>query len=103
MATSFGLVTNEGNVSVTGEESVGMYAADSSVAKNTGTIEVGTKSTGIYAENDLKDKGNSTAISENKNINITNTGIIRGKAGSTGVYGIYAKMIKQIIVKQHQL
>jgi len=91
LATSFGLVTNEGNVSVTGEESVGMYAADSSVAKNTGTIEVGTKSTGIYAENDLKDKGNSTAISENKNINITNTGIIRGKAGSTGVYGIYAK------------
>ena len=91
LATSFGVVTNEGNVSVTGEESVGMYAADSSVAKNTGTIEVGTKSTGIYAENDLKDKGNSTAISENKNINITNTGMIRGKAGSTGVYGIYAK------------
>ena len=47
--------------------------------------------TGIYAENDLKVNGESTAISTNKDINITNTGTIKAKTGSTGVYGIYAK------------
>ncbi|KDE67954.1 autotransporter-associated N-terminal domain-containing protein [Fusobacterium necrophorum] len=91
LATSFGLVTNEGKVSVTGEQGVGIYAADSSIAKNTGTIEIGTKGTGIYAENDLKVNGNKTAISTNKDINVTNTGTIEAKENSSGVYGIYAK------------
>ena len=91
LATSFGTVTNAGNISSTGENGVGIYAADSSVAKNTGSIEVGTKGTAIFAENDLKIGGNSTAISNNKDINVTNTGTIKAKANSTGAYGIYAK------------
>jgi len=91
MGTSFGQVTNEKDVSVTGENGVGIYGADSSVIKNTGTVEVGKNGTGIYAENDLKVNGESTAISTNKDINITNTGTIKAKTGSTGVYGIYAK------------
>ena len=91
MGTSFGQVTNEKDVSVTGENGIGIYGADSSVIKNTGTVEVGKNGTGIYAENDLKVNGESTAISTNKDINITNTGIIKAKTGSTGVYGIYAK------------
>ena len=91
MGTSFGQVTNEKDVSVTGENGIGIYGADSSVIKNTGTVEVGKNGTGIYAENDLKVNGESTAISTNKDINITNTGTIKAKTGSTGVYGIYAK------------
>ncbi|WP_029757664.1 autotransporter-associated N-terminal domain-containing protein [Fusobacterium nucleatum] len=91
LATSFGTVTNAGYISSTGENGVGIYAADSSIVKNTGRIEVGTKGTAIFAENDLKIGGNSTAISANKNINITNTGTIKAKDNSTGVYGIYAK------------
>ena len=91
MGTSFGQVTNEKDVLVTGENGVGIYGADSSVIKNTGTVEVGKNGTGIYAENDLKVNGESTAISTNKDINITNTGTIKAKTGSTGVYGIYAK------------
>ena len=91
MGTSFGQVTNEKDVSVTGENGIGIYGADSSVIKNTGTVEVGKNGTGIYAENDLKVNGESTAISANKDINITNTGTIKAKTGSTGVYGIYAK------------
>ncbi|WP_339055141.1 autotransporter-associated N-terminal domain-containing protein [Fusobacterium animalis] len=91
LATSFGTVTNTGYISSTGENGVGIYAADSSIVKNTGIIEVGTKGTAIFAENDLKIGGNSTAISANKNINITNTGTIKAKANSTGAYGIYAK------------
>ena len=91
MGTSFGQVTNEKDISVTGENGIGIYGADSSVIKNTGTVEVGKNGTGIYAENDLKVNGESTAISTNKDINITNTGTIKAKTGSTGVYGIYAK------------
>ena len=91
LATSFGTVTNAGNISSTGENGVGIYAADSSIVKNTGSIEVGAKGTAIFAENDLKIGGNSTAISSNKDINITNTGTIKAKANSTGAYGIYAK------------
>ncbi|WP_338946424.1 autotransporter-associated N-terminal domain-containing protein [Fusobacterium canifelinum] len=91
IGTSFGQVTNEKDISVTGENGVGIYGADSSVIKNTGTVEVGKSGTGIYAENDLKVNGESTAISTNKDINITNTGIIKAKTGSTGIYGIYAK------------
>ena len=91
LATSFGTVTNAGNISSTGENGVGIYAADSSIVKNTGSIEVGTKGTAIFAENDLKIGGNSTAISSNKDINVTNSGTIKAKANSTGAYGIYAK------------
>ncbi|WP_339009465.1 autotransporter-associated N-terminal domain-containing protein [Fusobacterium animalis] len=91
LATSFGTVTNAGNISSTGENGVGIYAADNSIVRNTGTIEVGTNGVGIFGENDLKIGGNSTAISTNKDINITNTGTIRAKANSTGAYGIYAK------------
>ena len=91
MGASFGQVTNEKDISVTGEAGIGIYGADSSVIKNIGTVEVGKNGTGIYAENDLKIAGDSTAISTNKNINITNTGTIKAKTGSTGVYGIYAK------------
>ncbi|WP_338993634.1 autotransporter-associated N-terminal domain-containing protein [Fusobacterium animalis] len=91
LATSFGTVTNAGNISSTGENGVGIYAADSSIVKNTGSIEVGTKGTAIFAENDLKIGGNSTAISSNKDINVTNAGTIKAKDNSTGTYGIYAK------------
>ena len=91
MGTSFGQVTNEKDISATGENGVGIYGADSSIIKNTGVVEVGKNGTGIYAENDLKVAGESTAISTNKDINITNTGIIKAKTGSTGAYGIYAK------------
>ncbi|WP_339331598.1 autotransporter-associated N-terminal domain-containing protein [Fusobacterium animalis] len=91
LATSFGTVTNAGNISSTGENGVGIYAADSSIVKNTGSIEVGAKGTAIFAENDLKIGGNSTAISNNKDINVTNTGTIKAKDNSTGTYGIYAK------------
>ena len=91
LATSFGTVTNAGYISSTGENGVGIYAADNSIVKNTGRIEVGTKGTAIFAENDLKIGGNSTAISNNKDINVTNTGTIKAKANSTGAYGIYAK------------
>ena len=91
LATNFGTVTNAGNISSTGENGVGIYAADSSIVKNTGSIEVGSKGTAIFAENDLKIGGNSTAISNNKDINVTNTGTIKAKDNSTGTYGIYAK------------
>ncbi|WP_419180958.1 autotransporter-associated N-terminal domain-containing protein [Fusobacterium simiae] len=91
LATSFGTVTNAGNISSTGENGVGIYAADSSIVKNTGTIQVGTNGVAIFGENDLKIGGNSTAISNNKDINVTNTGTIKAKANSTGAYGIYAK------------
>ncbi|WP_425250182.1 autotransporter-associated N-terminal domain-containing protein [Fusobacterium animalis] len=91
LATSFGTVTNAGNISSTGGNGVGIYAADSSIVKNTGSIEVGAKGTAIFAENDLKIGGNSTAISNNKDINVTNTGTIKAKDNSTGTYGIYAK------------
>lgn len=91
MGASFGQVTNEKDISVTGEAGIGIYGADSSVIKNIGTVEIGKNGTGIYAENDLKIAGDSTAISTNKDINITNTGTIKAKTGSTGVYGIYAK------------
>ena len=91
LATNFGTVTNAGNISSTGENGVGIYAADSSIVKNTGSIEVGAKGTAIFAENNLKIEGNSTAISNNKDINVTNTGTIKAKDNSTGTYGIYAK------------
>ena len=91
LATNFGTVTNAGNISSTGENGVGIYAADSSIVKNTGSIEVGSKGTAIFAENDLKIGGNSTAISSNKDINVTNAGTIKAKDNSTGTYGIYAK------------
>ena len=91
LATNFGTVINTSNISSTGENGVGIYAADSSIVKNTGRIEVGTKGTAIFAENDLKIGGNSTAISNNKDINVTNSGTIKAKANSTGAYGIYAK------------
>ncbi|WP_456305823.1 autotransporter-associated N-terminal domain-containing protein [Fusobacterium animalis] len=91
LATSFGTVTNAGNISSTGENGVGIYAADSSIVKNTGTIQVGTNGVAIFGENDLKIGGNSTAISSNKDINVTNTGTIKAKDNSTGTYGIYAK------------
>lgn len=85
-------------VSVTGEQGVGIYAADSSIAKNTGTIEIGTKGTGIYAENDLKVNGNKTAISTNKDINVTNTGTIEAKRIQVEFMESTRKMIKQIIL-----
>ncbi|MCY7007319.1 autotransporter-associated N-terminal domain-containing protein [Fusobacterium simiae] len=91
LATSFGTVTNTGNISSIGENGVGIYAADNSIVKNTGTIQVGTNGVGIFGENDLKIDGNSTAISTNKDINITNTGTIKAKDNSTGAYGIYVK------------
>ncbi|EGQ77399.1 outer membrane protein, partial [Fusobacterium animalis ATCC 51191] len=91
LATSFGTVTNAGNISSIGENGVGIYAADNSIVRNTGTIQVGTNGVAIFGENDLKIGGNSTAISTNKDINVTNTGTIKTKANSTGAYGIYVK------------
>ena len=91
LATSFGTVTNAGNISSTGENGVGIYAADSSIVKNSGSISIGTNGVAIFSENDLKIGGTSTAISEKKNMNITNTGTIKAKDNSTGAYGIYAK------------
>lgn len=53
MLADFGDITNTNIIKVTGEESVGIYGANSAVSTNTGTINIGNKSVGIYGVNYL--------------------------------------------------
>ncbi|SDB20827.1 hypothetical protein SAMN02983009_01004 [Fusobacterium necrophorum] len=88
LLADFGKVTNEtsGKVKMTGSENIGLLGASNSILDNKGGIEMGTKGVGIWGVNQL---ATSTDWS-NKNINITNTGTIKGTSGSSSVLGIYA-------------
>ena len=86
LATDFGEVTNDttGTIKMSGDESVGLYGAANSIVTNKGTIEMGKSGVGIWGANNLS--GQFT----NKNINIVNSGIVKGITGKEGVFGIYA-------------
>ena len=87
LATDFGQVTNEtsGTIRMSGDNSIGLYGAANSIVTNKGTIEMGKAGVGIWGANDLSNKY------ANRNINIVNSGTIRGISGKEGVFGIYAK------------
>ena len=87
LATDFGQVTNEtsGTIRMSGDNSIGLYGAANSIVTNKGTIEMGKAGVGIWGANKLSDKY------ANRNINIVNSGTIRGISGKEGIFGIYAK------------
>ena len=87
LATDFGQVTNEtsGTIRMSGDNSIGLYGAANSIVTNKGTIEMGKAGVGIWGANNLSNKY------ANRNINIVNSGTIRGISGKEGVFGIYAK------------
>ena len=87
LATDFGQVTNEtsGTIRMSGDNSIGLYGAANSIVTNKGTIEMGKAGVGIWGANDLSNKY------ANRNINIVNSGTIRGISGKEGIFGIYAK------------
>ena len=87
LATDFGQVTNEtsGTIRMSGDNSIGLYGAANSIVTNKGIIEMGKAGVGIWGANKLSDKY------ANRNINIVNSGTIRGISGKEGIFGIYAK------------
>ena len=87
LATDFGQVTNEtsGTIRMSGDNSIGLYGAANSIVTNKGTIEMGKAGVGIWGANNLSNKY------ANRDINIVNSGTIRGISGKEGVFGIYAK------------
>ena len=87
LATDFGQVTNEtsGTIRMSGDNSIGLYGAANSIVTNKGTIEMGKAGVGIWGANKLSSKYT------NRNINIVNSGTIRGISGKEGIFGIYAK------------
>ena len=87
LATDFGQVTNEtsGTIRMSGDNSIGLYGAANSIVTNKGTIEMGKAGVGIWGANNLSNKY------ANRNINIVNSGTIRGISGKEGIFGIYAK------------
>ena len=87
LATDFGQVTNEtsGTIRMSGDNSIGLYGAANSIVTNKGTIEMGKAGVGIWGANNLSNKY------ANRNINIVNSGTIRGISEKEGIFGIYAK------------
>ena len=87
LATDFGQVTNEtsGTIRMSGDNSIGLYGAANSIVTNKGTIEMGKAGVGIWGANNLSNKY------ANRDINIVNSGTIRGISGKEGIFGIYAK------------
>ena len=87
LATDFGQVTNEtsGTIRMSGDNSIGLYGAANSIVTNKGIIEMGKAGVGIWGANNLSNKY------ANRNINIVNSGTIRGISGKEGIFGIYAK------------
>ena len=87
LATDFGQITNEtsGTIRMSGDNSIGLYGAANSIVTNKGTVEMGKAGVGIWGANNLSSKYT------NRNINIVNSGTIRGISGKEGIFGIYAK------------
>ena len=82
IVTDLGTVINNGTLTNTTDNGVGILGARSSVITNSGNITVGNNGTGIYGLNKLS--GN-----ENGNITITNNGNITATGSSiTAGYGI---------------
>ncbi|MBR8701282.1 hypothetical protein IX317_001519 [Fusobacterium sp. DD29] len=79
-------VNNIGDVVVSGDNALAMYGNSGTILSNSGNIELGSGSVGIYAIN----RDPSCEVG-NENINITNTGTIKAIAGKTGTFGILAK------------
>ena len=92
MLADFGDITNTaGNfIKVSGEESVGVYAANSTVVTNSGTINMGNKSVGIYGVNYLDGVTSSSVLGYgNDKITINNNKDIISTGTTHGGYGIY--------------
>ncbi len=97
MAADYGLINNNasGILSIAGENSVGILAANGSIVTNNGTVRItGENSAGIYARNyfDGTSATSSAALGYgNDSINISNNGKIEilPSAFLNSVYGIY--------------
>ena len=92
----FGIITNTAgsSIKVTGEGSVGIYAANGTTVTNSGTINIGNKSVGIYGTNYLDGVTSSSMLGYgNDTVNITNNGNIISTGTTHGGYGIYVDNI----------
>ncbi len=93
LLADFGDISNAGGsfIKVTGEQSTGIYAANGTAVNNTGTINIGNKSIGIYGVNYLDGVTSSSTLGYgNDRIDITNNGNIISTGTTHGGYGIYA-------------
>ena len=87
IVTDFGNIENNGLISG-GDNYVGIYGANGTLSKNTGTIEVENSGIGIYGTNLLS---STVPGYGNKFIEIENTGTIKSFGTISGSFGIYSK------------